>query len=93
MQPGEAGLGETDLAVELVDRRLGLHDHVFLRRDLRVEAVDQRVEGEVLRLRCVELIHDVLQLLLVVDLGADSLVVLETCLVDVGRVAWVAVDC
>src|SRR5258706_10774787 len=92
MQPREAGFGEADLHVEIVNRGLSLCDQILLGRNLRVEAVDQRVDGVDLSLCIRDLVLDVLQLLLVIDLGANALVVPQTCLVDVGRVARVAID-
>src|SRR5438445_9190368 len=65
VQSREASLGETNLAVEVIDRDLRLCDQIFLRRYLRIEAADQRVNGIDLGLRVQALVQNALQLLLI----------------------------
>ena len=92
LQPCQLRLPKADLPVELNDLGLGLGDERLLGRDLIVQALDQRVQSVDLRLHVVDLVLDVLQLPLVGYLLIDPRVIGDARLVDVGRIAGIAVD-
>ena len=92
LQADHCGFAEPDLAIQVVDRHLGLRDQRALRGDLVLQARDHRVERVDLSDGVVDLPLDAVELVLVVDLLPDACVVSDTRLVHGRRISPVAVD-
>src|SRR5260370_40941892 len=90
MQAREAGFSEPDLAVQLVDCILRLRYQVFLRRDLRVEGLDDGDDRVDMPFRGDDSTHHGLQLLLARHLLPDALVVRDEGSVPFRRFATAA---